>query len=460
MNSQSSISLSELAHAIEQGIQSALPNTYWVVAEISELSVNSKGHCYLELIEKPEHHDMVTAKLRATIWSYKYQLIHSYFYASTGLHLQAGLKVLVCAKVEFHAVYGLSLSIIDIDPVYTIGEDEKHRNAIIRQLHDEGVFSMNKDSALPLFAQRIAIVSSVKAAGYQDFVHQIAHNKYCLNFSLTLFNATMQGAETEQSIVQALDAIYERESEFDAVVIIRGGGSKTDLRWFDNYAIAAHIAQFPLPVITGIGHDKDISISDMVAHTSVKTPTAAAELFISMGEELLFEFEDIYAQVTDACTKTIAAKKQEIQQSLQKIVHAYSMRTKLAESDLQYCSQKVSNAVAQYVQKKQGVLQRAGVHIASATYRLTQQQSHVLSHASYKLAVGSTHLIAVCKQHIELFQTKVTLHNPTHILSKGYSITTNAEGKLIQSIHDIAANETMLTQVSDGVIQSTVRSKN
>ncbi|HPH16555.1 MAG TPA: exodeoxyribonuclease VII large subunit, partial [Bacteroidales bacterium] len=268
MKQKQHMTLSELAQAIESGIQSSLPDTYWVVAEISELSVNFKGHCYLELIEKPEKTDAVTAKIRATIWSYRYQLIHSYFAASTGLQLQAGLKILFSATVEFHAVYGLSLSITDIDPVYTIGEDEKQRNDILQRLHAEGVFSMNKDLEMPLFPQRLAVISSSQAAGYQDFCNQIDANQYNLRFTVTLFQASMQGVETEQSVVHALHEIFEREHEFDVVIIIRGGGAKADLRWFDNYTIAYHIAQFPLPVITGIGHDKDQSITDMVAHTS------------------------------------------------------------------------------------------------------------------------------------------------------------------------------------------------
>ncbi|HON51992.1 MAG TPA: exodeoxyribonuclease VII large subunit [Bacteroidales bacterium] len=332
MGTQSSITLLELAQAIELGIQTALPNSYWVVAEISELTVNSKGHCFLELIEKPEHNETIIAKLRATIWSYKFQLLQSYFYASTGIHLQTGLKVLICVKVEFHAVYGLSVSIHDIDPVYTIGEEEKQRNEIIARLHDEGIFTMNKDLKLPVFPQRLAVISSAQAAGYQDFVKQIASNKNSLRVSITLFTAAMQGIETEQSIIKALNSIYEREHEFDAVIIIRGGGAKTDLRWFDNYTIASHIAQFPLPVITGIGHDKDISITDMVAHTSVKTPTAAAEFIISMGNALVSTIDNLHARLSDACNERIAEQKFTLQHILQELFHSNTLRTTIANN--------------------------------------------------------------------------------------------------------------------------------
>jgi exodeoxyribonuclease VII large subunit len=190
-----------------------------------------------------------------------------------------------------------------------LAKKKKQRNEIIARLHDEGIFTMNKDLELPVFPQRLAVISSAQAAGYQDFVKQIASNKNSLRVSITLFTAAMQGIETEQSIIKALNSIYEREHEFDAVIIIRGGGAKTDLRWFDNYTIASHIAQFPLPVITGIGHDKDISITDMVAHTSVKTPTAAAEFIISMGNALVSTIDNLHARLSDACNERIAEQK-------------------------------------------------------------------------------------------------------------------------------------------------------
>lgn len=454
MKQKQHMTLSELAQAIESGIQSSLPDSYWVVAEISELSVNFKGHCYLELIEKPETSDAVTAKIRATIWSYRYQLIHSYFAASTGLQLQAGLKVLVCATVEFHAVYGLSLSITDIDPVYTIGEDEKQRNDIMQRLHAEGVFTMNKDLTMPLFPQRLAVISSANAAGYQDFCNQIATNQYNLRFTITLFQASMQGVETEQSVVHALHEIFEREHEFDVVIIIRGGGAKADLRWFDNYTIAYHIAQFPLPVITGIGHDKDQSITDMVAHTSVKTPTAAAEFCISLGEQLVFRIQDLQEQLVDVSNIVCDDYRNHLQNKVMRLNHVYSLQTNRAQTDLQYVSTRILSAVSHLVYKQQNKLQFAELKISKSTQHYLIEQKQKLTHALFQLSIGSKHQLHSHKQQLQVLQSQVNIHNPLLLLSKGYTITTNSSGKIIQSIHDVSLHETVLTHVSDGIIES------
>ncbi|HRS17866.1 MAG TPA: exodeoxyribonuclease VII large subunit [Bacteroidales bacterium] len=459
MGTQSSITLLELAQAIELGIQTALPNSYWVVAEISELTVNSKGHCFLELIEKPEHNETIIAKLRATIWSYKFQLLQSYFYASTGIHLQTGLKVLICVKVEFHAVYGLSVSIHDIDPVYTIGEEEKQRNEIIARLHDEGIFTMNKDLKLPVFPQRLAVISSAQAAGYQDFVKQIASNKNSLRVSITLFTAAMQGIETEQSIIKALNSIYEREHEFDAVIIIRGGGAKTDLRWFDNYTIASHIAQFPLPVITGIGHDKDISITDMVAHTSVKTPTAAAEFIISMGNALVSTIDNLHARLSDACNERIAEQKFTLQHILQELFHSNTLRTTIANNKLNNCIQKIKSASLFTIQKQKHFIEHISSNISPAIHALTHKHQQNLIHSAYKLQIHSHNCILHNKQSLELLQTKIELHNPQRILSKGYSITTNAHGTIINSIDSVQPNDKLYTYIKDGIITSTINKK-
>ncbi len=454
MKQKQHIPLSELAQAIESGIQSSLPDSYWVVAEISELSVNFKGHCYLELIEKPEKTDAVTAKIRATIWSYRYQLIHSYFAASTGLQLQAGLKILFSATVEFHAVYGLSLSITDIEPVYTIGEDEKQRNDILQRLHAEGVFSMNKDLEMPLFPQRLAVVSSSQAAGYQDFCNQIAANQYNLRFTVTLFQASMQGVETEQSVVHALHEIFEREHEFDVVIIIRGGGAKADLRWFDNYTIAYHIAQFPLPVITGIGHDKDQSITDMVAHTSVKTPTAAAEFCISLGEQLVFRIQDLQEQLVDASNILCDDYRNHLQNKVMRLNYVYSLQTNRAQTDLQYVSTRILSAVSQLVYKQQNKLQFAELKISKSTQYYLIEQKQKLTHALFQVSIGTKHQLHSQKQQLQVLQSQVDMRNPLLLLSKGYTITTNSSGKIIQSIHDVSLHETVLTHVSDGIIES------
>ena len=266
--------LSEVCGIVEDVITMET-ETYWVQAEIASVSVRG-GHCYLDLVEKSVRG--IEAKMRATIWSNVYALLKPYFHEETGTDLQVGMQILVEATVEFHAVYGLSLNISNIDPTYTIGDLAKQRQETIARLIAEGVMEMNKSLVLPTIVRRIAVISSEMAAGYGDFCHQLEDGGY--RFDTTLFPAIMQGDHAAKSIIAALDTIVAQEEEWDAVVIIRGGGATTDLTCFDDYDLCNHCAQFPLPIITGIGHTKDVSVLDLVAFAPLKTPTAVAQYFV------------------------------------------------------------------------------------------------------------------------------------------------------------------------------------
>ena len=270
-------SLSELCDWIGEVVENDLPDRYWVRAEIASMSV--RGHCYMELVEKAEN-GILAAKVRATCWSNVYSLLSAYFAQETGQVLHAGLQVLVEVSVEFHAVYGLSLNILNIDPTYTLGDLAKQRQATIRQLTEDGVMELQQALEVPSLVRRIAVVSSADAAGYGDFCDQLQHNRFGYAFHTQLYPAVMQGDTAARSIIKALGAIAAQEKEWDVVVIIRGGGATTDLSCFDDYTLASHCAQFPLPIIAGIGHTRDVSVVDMVVHCSVKTPTAAAEWLI------------------------------------------------------------------------------------------------------------------------------------------------------------------------------------
>ena len=270
-------SLSELCDWIGKVVENDLPDRYWVRAEIASMSV--RGHCYMELVEKAEN-GILAAKVRATCWSNVYSLLSAYFAQETGQVLHAGLQVLVEVSVEFHAVYGLSLNILNIDPTYTLGDLAKQRQATIRQLTEDGVMELQQALEVPSLVRRIAVVSSADAAGYGDFCDQLQHNRFGYAFHTQLYPAVMQGDTAARSIIKALGAIAAQEKEWDVVVIIRGGGATTDLSCFDDYTLASHCAQFPLPIIAGIGHTRDVSVVDMVVHCSVKTPTAAAEWLI------------------------------------------------------------------------------------------------------------------------------------------------------------------------------------
>lgn len=275
-------SLSELCSWIQDVVETDLPDRYWVRAEIASMSV--RGHCYMELVEKAEN-STLAAKARATCWSNVYGLLSAYFQQETGQTLHTGLQVLLQVSVEFHAVYGLSLNIWNIDPTYTMGDLAKQRQATIRQLTEDGVMELQRALELPSLVRRVAVVSSADAAGYGDFCDQLQHNCFGFKFHTQLYPAVMQGDTAARSIVQALSAIAEQEEEWDVVVIIRGGGATTDLQCFDDYVLASHCAQFPLPIVVGIGHTRDVSVVDMVVHTSVKTPTAAAEWLIERVAE-------------------------------------------------------------------------------------------------------------------------------------------------------------------------------
>jgi exodeoxyribonuclease VII large subunit len=280
MTKHPSISLYELQENIGQALGENLKHSYWITAEINELKISQSGHCYLMLIEKDKESNMIKAKAPASIWEYSFRLLQAYFENATGRPLAIGLEIMAKASVHYHPLYGLSLTITDINPAYTVGGMVIQRRNTIAQIQADGVFDMNKALTLAVLPQRVAVISSEQAAGYQDFVHHLHENDYGYDFSITLFPSLVQGEKAAQEIMNALDLINECKEAFDVVVIIRGGGAVADLACFDDYNLASYVAQFPLPVLTGIGHDKDESIADMVAYRSLKTPTATAGFLI------------------------------------------------------------------------------------------------------------------------------------------------------------------------------------
>lgn len=303
-----SFTLYELQRIIGAAIEQFLSKPVWVSAEVAEIKLNASGHCYLELVERDKESasgKAAKAQSRAVIWKSHYLRLAAKFESATGRALSAGMKILVEVAVNHHPVYGLSLQITDIDPTYTLGDIERQREITIAQLKADGVWDMNREMAIPRVVQRVAVISSATAAGYQDFMQEIARTAY--RIETTLFEATMQGAGSEQSIADALTAIAEREEEFDAVAIIRGGGSTTDLECFNAYLTALCVAQFPLPVLTGIGHDKDVSIVDMVAAVPLKTPTAVAAWICNTAEHFDGELEYAAVVLRESCHKVTQA---------------------------------------------------------------------------------------------------------------------------------------------------------
>jgi len=334
------LSLTELNRLIQDSLKNNLEPSYWIVAEIGELRVTQQGHCYLELIQN--ENNKVVAKVRATIWSYTYRNLSTWFQGITGQPLTEGLKILANININLHELYGFSLNIKDIDANYTIGEKERIRQDIINKLVMDGVFEMNKELTLPLVPQKIAIISSPSAAGYEDFLRQIEENPYSYRVELTLFESIMQGSGAPESIIKAMHKINEVDN-FDLLILIRGGGSQLDLECFNNYELCSHLAQFPLPVITGIGHERDETIADMVAHTKLKTPTAVAE-FILQG---ILSYEVLINELASKIGKTASLKLQNavtrlesinttIRLRVQSVISSQSHRLGIIKEQLKY----------------------------------------------------------------------------------------------------------------------------
>ncbi len=319
------IPLSDLLQKVKLMLDQQLPDSCWLSAEISELKDNVSGHCYLTLIEKEEDGEQLKAKVNANIWASAYRLIKPYFEDTTGRPLSAGMKVLVKANVQYHILYGLSLNITDIEPAYTMGDVAIQRRNTIARLESDGVFDMNRELDFPILPQRIAVISSEQAAGYQDFIHQLHENNYGYDFHITLFSSAVQGAVAAEEMIAALDAVNSCREVFDVVVIIRGGGAVADLACFDDYALASNVAQFPLPILAGIGHNKDESVVDMVSHLSLKTPTAVADYLIGCLVEEEGELDNYNAILAGIAATVLNRETQDLQQ-LQQQIHLYAQQ--------------------------------------------------------------------------------------------------------------------------------------
>ena len=312
-------SLSELCAEIQEVVENDLLERYWVRAEIASLS--ARGHCYMELVEKADD-NMLAAKVRATCWSNVYSLLSAYFIQETGQALRVGMQVLVEVSVAFHPVYGLSLNVWNIDPTYTQGDLAKQRQATILRLTEDGVMELQQRLEFPTLIRKVAVISAADAAGYGDFCDQLQNNRFGVKFEVELFAAVMQGDHAPKSIIKALNEIVSEEEKWDIVVIIRGGGATTDLGCFDDYELASHCAQFPLPILSGIGHTRDMSIVDMVAHTSVKTPTAAAEWLIERVAEQVEIIRQLALRLQRATQHAVVQENNKLQAYMQRLSHA------------------------------------------------------------------------------------------------------------------------------------------
>ena len=410
MNDRNHITLTELQLSIRNLLADCFAEPLWVSAEIADLKVNSSGHCYLELVEKDEKADGIArAQARGVIWRSQYLRIAGRFEAECGQRLERGIVILVRVTVNYHELYGLSLQITDIDPSYTMGDMERRKQQTIAQLKSDGVWDMNRETAMPVVVQRIAVVSSSTAAGYQDFCNELTRSGYA--FRITLFESVMQGSSSEDSIVESLERIADVQEQFDAVVIIRGGGAVTDLNCFNAYRLSSHIAQFPLPVITGIGHDKDVSVADMVAHTALKTPTAVA------------------VWLNDRMAQT--------------------------EGALEYAAVQLHDLFTAVTRSHELRLERAGNLLRSAVESVTAMQSQRLRTARERLSANAEDALARQKRLLLSLGELVESRSPKHILRLGFAVA-RVDGHAVTSAKALAKGQKLTVELADGVIDTTV----
>jgi exodeoxyribonuclease VII large subunit len=453
---RSKLTLLELAGMIGKTIGNSFPGKYWVVAEINDIRENYSGHCYLELVEKDPEKDSIVARSKATIWAFTWRMLKPYFETSTSRPLSKGMMILVEVVVEFHELYGLSLNIKDIDPVYTMGDLERKRAETIKRLEEEGIINMNKELPFPLLPARVAIISSPVAAGYEDFIHQIAGNSREYRLSLTLFPALMQGNNAGKSVTDALDAVFEKEKLFDVVVILRGGGSATDLNCFNSYEIASHIAQFPLPVITGIGHERDITIAGMVANTDLKTPTAVAEFLLGKFLELDTRLGNISVRLTGKVLQLLEQNKQMIASSLKDLPRMVEKNLEQKTRHLSMTGSAIARSAGTFTaRKRQGIDSshaRFGFVIKSFLLRLKKTEENIRVNS---LPDKTRNLFRKKTDRLLLFYTTTDLVNPENLLKKGYAMVLK-NGKIIKSVNGINYNDILETKLHDGRIESMV----
>ena len=431
MNREKRLTLYELNNLVREVLECEMPDEYWVEAELSECR-EARGHCYMELIQKDERSATPIAKASARCWASKWTLIRPYFERTTGQQLHAGMKVLLKVYAQFHEAYGFSWIVTDIDPTYTLGDMARKRQEIIRQLKTEGVFDLQKELRMPLFCQRIAVISSETAAGYGDFCNQLADNPYGFKFHTQLFPAIMQGEGVEQSVINALECIYNEQ--FDCVVIIRGGGATSDMSGFDTLALAENVANFPLPIITGIGHDRDESILDMVSHTRVKTPTAAAAFLIDHLKTVMDILNDSQEQLL-----------------------------RLAQQKLTYYKTQFATVAEVLPRLFSNVKIRQEARLEALNNRLILSSGSRLSTLNAQLSTLAEHLpilldrrLMAEKHRLQLVEEKARSLDPTLLLSRGYSMTMK-DGKIVRDPKTLRHGDEIETHLEKGTIKSIVK---
>lgn len=428
------LTLRELNLRVKSAIQANVSGTFWLRAETSDVRVNhSSGHCYLEFVEKNDRTGQIVAKARASIWAKTFAMLKPYFEKETGQAFVSGLSVLVKVSVEFHELYGFSLTVYDIDPSYTLGDMARKRMEIVRQLQEEGIFSLNKELPFPVLPRRMAVITSPTAAGYEDFMKQLAGNVSGYPFYVKLFPALMQGDKTEESVIAALDRIYNYADCFDVVVIIRGGGSTSDLSSFDSYLLAANCAQFPLPVITGIGHERDETVLDMVAHTRMKTPTAVAEFLIGRMDLAAQEIEELSQSMRQSLDTAIADQKKLVQLIISRLPGIALSRLEKARSQVHVLGGKLPTSAVSLIATRKSSLN----DMFRRVQRLTGEQ------------------LADKRNFLQLTEQFIKMASPDYVLKRGYALTLK-DNKIVKSASSYTEGDKITVRFADGHVEGVV----
>lgn len=428
---QQQLTLYELNSLVRETLELAMPQEYWVEAELAELRERG-GHCYMELVQTSATKQLL-AKASARCWRNTWQLVRLHFEQMTGRQLHAGMTVLLKVYPQFHEAYGFSWIVSDINPEFTMGDMARKRQEIIRQLQEEGVFDLQKELSLPLFAQHIAVISSESAAGYGDFCNQLADNNFAFQFHTELFPAIMQGEQVEATIIQALNRIHERIDDFDVVVIIRGGGATTDLSGFDTLSLAENVANFPLPIITGIGHDRDETILDMISHVRVKTPTAAADLLIGH-----------LTQVNDR----IEAARNTMARYVGQRMEREHMRLEKLSSGIPVLFSLVKN-------RQFARIERLSARLASGMQEKVRDERYHLQLIQNSLPAILDRRIIREKHRLAQWELRLQAADPQVQMKRGFSITIH-NGKIVRDAAQLKPGDKVLTHLQQGKIETIV----
>ncbi len=458
-------------------IRSTFDATYWVVAEVANVSIAARGHMYLELVEKDQN--QIVAKARANLWSYKKKQIISSFEEVTKQSVKTGMKLLLQLSVEFHPVYGISFQIHDIDPAYSLGELERERQETIKSLEKEGLLDFNKQYILPEVIQKIAIISSKTAAGYQDFLTQLQNNSSGYTFQSELFPSTMQGDQAGASIIKALEKVEKNKTSFDVLVIIRGGGSNLDLACFDEYELNARLAQCILPVLSGIGHERDTSVTDMVAHTRLKTPTAVAAFILDHNNQFEEQLQDLFYRALSYSKSYVQNEIFQMKNWSKIITDGAQYQIISSEHFLKTSSFKINKGSINLINKSHIKLKQEKANLRLVTMRYRERQRYLLRFKYKQLELGVKDFTYLSTKEInqlkkELLNTilltdfqknkldylnhMIKLSDPNSILKRGFSIT-RKNGKAITHIHSIEKGELIETQLTDGSFKSIIKEK-